>query len=153
VKVVSRGVVVTLDEDDATVLARQLAEALQLAYGTRHANPPRLLEAFANQISHAARDSGSARFRTDAQVSPSRGTAEFCDEPSLQSSDQPVRLSVREAANLADCSEGLMRRTCRRGDVQASRAGPRSAWTVDIASLATWISARRRKEHDNRKAA
>jgi hypothetical protein len=154
VEVTRGGVVVSLTQADATLLAEQLTRALQLAYGARHADPPRLLEAFANQISRAGRGSGSARFRADAQVRPSRGTAGFRDDPLLQSSDQPViRFSIQEAANLANVSEGLMRRNCRRGDVQASRAGPRSAWAVDIASLATWISARRRKEHDDHKAA
>lgn len=141
----SEGVVIGLSQADATVLAGQLAAALQLAYGTRRVPPPRLLEEFADEISHA---SGSARFRKDAQVRPGLGTAGFRELPSPPCSDQPVRLSIREAANLANVSEGLMRRTCRRGDVQASRAGPHSAWAVDIASLATWISARRRKDHD-----
>lgn len=146
----SGGVVIGLSQADAALLAEQLAAALQLAYGARRTRPPRFLEEFAGEISRAA---GSAKFRRDAQVRASRGTAGFRDVPSLPASDQPVRLSIREAANLADCSEGLMRRTCRRGDVQASRAGPRSAWAVDIASLATWISARRRRENDESKAA
>lgn|GEM_PF-5033109 len=150
-EVVSKGVVVTLTEDDATALARQLAEALQLAYAARGRTPPRLLTDFASEVSRTARS--SAEFRPYSQVNARRGTAGFRDRASPPLSDQPVRLSIQEAANLANCSEGLMRRSCRRGDVQASRAAPRSAWAVDIASLATWISARRRKEHDNREAA
>lgn len=143
----SQGVVIGLSRADATVLAGQLADTLQLAYGTRQARPPRVLEAFANEVSRAA---GSAKFRTDAQVSPRRGTAGFREAAPLPLSDQPVRLSTKEAAFMADVSEGFMRRCCRRGDVEASQ-GHRGAWAVDIASLAAWISQRRR-EHD-RKAA
>ena len=143
----SEGVVIGLSRADATVLAGQLAAALQLAYGTRRVRPPRLLEEFAGEVSRAA---GAAKCRIDAKVGPGAGTARFREVPSLPASDQPVRLSVREAANLANVSEGYMRRCCRRGDVQASQG--HRGWAVDIASLATWISARRREERE-RKAA
>ncbi len=145
------GPVVVLDGDDCVILGRQLVEAIRLAYVTRGRTPPRHLLDFANAVSRAGRS--TPEFRADAQVSLGDGTAEFRDGPSLPLSDQPVRLSVREAANLADVSEGFMRRSCRRGDVQAFQAAPGGAWVVDIASLAAWISARRRKEHDNREAA
>lgn len=143
----SEGVVLSLSQAEATTLAGQLAAALQLAYGTRQLRPPRLLKEFTGALGRAA---GSAKFRKDTQVRAGSGTVRFRDMPSLPSSDQPVRLPVREAANLADVSVGYMRRCCRRGDVQALQG--HRGWAVDIASLATWISARRRKEHDSKAA-
>lgn len=143
----SNGVVIGLSQADATTLASELAATLKLAYGTRRARPPRFLEAFAGEIS---REASSATFRKDTQASTRRGTGEFRDGPAAPSSEQPVRLSVREAAHLANVSEGLMRRCCRRGDVQASQ-GHRRAWAVDIASLTAWMS-QRRKEHESKAA-
>jgi hypothetical protein len=139
--------VVVLDGADCAAVGRQLAEALRLAYGVRGQQPPRDLERFANALSRAGR---SAKFRSDAQASPGRGTGEFRNGLPLSRSEEPVTLTIREAAQLAGgISEGYMRRCCRRGDVQASRG--RRGWAVDIASLWAWAS-ERRKETD-RKAA
>lgn len=144
--------VVTLvfaDASEAAAFAGQLREVVRLAYGVRQAEPPWLLRTGAEKISAAAR--GSAEFRTDMQVSASRGTAGFHEGRSLPLSDQPVRLGTREAAQLAQVSEGLIRRLCRRKNVQAS-GGNGSPWAVDIASLAAWIS-QRRKDNEHSKAA
>lgn len=132
------------DEGEAALFADKLAEALKLGYGVRRAEPPWILRTAGDKLSAAL--GGSARFRKDAQVSARRGTGEFRDGPSSPLSDQPVRLSIREAAQLAQVSEGLMRRLCRRKDVQAS-GGNGSPWVVDIASLAAWISRRRREDN------
>jgi len=145
VEILSRPVVITLDDNDAAVLAGQLAAMIQRDY--RHGGnlPPRALRDFADMLSGAASQHG------DRQASGRRGTAAFRRGPSLPPLSEPVRLTAREAAELARVSEGFMRRCCRRGDVQASRAH-RGAWAVDIASLAAWIS-QRRKDHERSKAA
>src|SRR5207302_3963697 len=100
-------------------LGDMLVTAIRLGWVARGQMPPRLLRAFADEVSHAARS--SARFRDDAQVSAGNGTARFRSEPFPPFSEQPVRLTVREAATLAEVSEGYMRRCCRRGDVTASQ--------------------------------
>lgn len=141
------GLVLSLSQAEATTLARELAAALQLAYGTRQARPPRLLEAFANDLSRAAVPPGSASARRSGPVTE---PPQFREAAPLALSDQPVRLSTKEAAFMAGVSEGYMRRCCRGREVEALEG--HRGWAVDIASLTAWIS-RRRKETDNRKAA
>lgn len=137
--------VITLTQDDATALAHQLARAIQIAYGRPGVHAPLLLLDFAAEISR------SARFRASPQVRPGAGTDQFRSGPSpAVSEQQPEWLTVKEAAKLAEVSEGFMRRCCRARDVEASR-DHRSAWLVDASSLRAWIG-RRRKELD-RKAA
>jgi hypothetical protein len=141
VEVVS-GPAVLLDGHDCAVLGRQLAQALQAAYGAPGRPMPRHLAEFAGMLNRAAR--GSREFRVDAQVGGLAGTGEFRDGLPRPSSEEPVRLTIREAALLAGVSEGYMRRCCRRGDVQASRAH-RGAFAVDIASLAVWVGEHRKQ--------
>ena len=67
--------------------------------------------------------------------------AEFRTGPDLAAWPQPVHLTVKEAATVAELSEGYVRRVIRRGDVEASR-GPRG-YTLTADSLAAWLSRRR----------
>lgn len=141
-EVVSRGVVVTLGQGDAAALARQLADALQLAYVARGRAAPRLLTDFANEVSRAAR--GFADVRVNSQVSTPGELSEVRGEPFPSSSAQPVWLTAEEAARIAEVAVQTMRRRLREGDPRGSR-GARSAWRVDAYELAAWLS-RRRKE-------
>jgi hypothetical protein len=139
------GLTLSLTPDEVTTLHRQLREALKLGYGVHRRQPPWLLSELGRHLAHAV------QCRENPQASRPDGTASFRDGPPLPASDQPVRLTVREAACLARVSEGYMRRLIRRGDVEAVR-GHRGAWQVDIPSASVWIASQRRKEHE-RKAA
>jgi hypothetical protein len=142
---VVNGLTLSLTPDEVTVLRRQVAEALKFGYVARGRQPPRMLSELAKHLA------GVSRCHEDAQASGGDGTAGFRDGAALQLSEQPVRLTVKEAACLAKVSEGYMRRLIRRGDVEAVR-GRRGAWAVDIPSVSVWIASQRRKEND-RKAA
>jgi excisionase family DNA binding protein len=142
------GPVVILSGDDCAVLSRQLVEAIRLAYVARGRPPPRHLLDFAEEVSRAARSSATSP--TAALASAAAGTVRFRTSPDLPACDEPVWLTVTEAARVAEVSDGYMRRLARRGDVQASR-GRRSAWLIDASSLAAWIS-RRRKEREGKAA-
>ena len=147
----ARRIVIDVSEADGKKVRQQLAEMIRRDAARGLPTPTELLT-FANRFGAAVQDSASSAQAPQMPTSGLRGTSErFRSEPFPSSFAEPVRLSVREAANLANCSEGYMRRCCRRGDVQALQG--HRGWAVDIASLATWISARHRKEHDNRKAA
>jgi hypothetical protein len=143
------GPAVVLDADDCVVLGRQLVDAIRLGYTSRGRPPPEMLLDFASKVNTVARAS-SARFRMNAQASPASGTGRPRPAPGLPRSDQPVRLTATEAAKLAEVSVEFMRRCLRAGDPHGSR-GHRSAWLVDTAELAAWISRRRRE--NERKAA
>ena len=148
-----RRIVIDVSEADGREVHQQLAAMIHRDIARGLPAAPELLR-FADQFGAAVQASaGSAEAPQMPSTGPRGTRGRFRGGPFLSSSAQPVRLTVREAAHLADVSEGFMRRTCRRGDVEASRAWPQSAWAVDIASLAAWMSARRRKEHDTRKAA
>jgi hypothetical protein len=143
--------VVVLDGHDCEILARQLIEAIRLGYTARSRPPPERLLDLANQVSAAARS--SAQFRASAQVSGAPGTGKFCGAPVSPGSDQePATLTVQEAAKRAEVSEGFMRRSCRRGDVAASRHH-QGAWAIDTGSLDAWSSRRRKDQDRTRKAA
>jgi hypothetical protein len=146
------GPVVVVSGAEVPVLARQLVEALRLAYVVRGRAAPHALLEFTDQLSRIARGSaGSAQLPSSAPLTePGR----FRGALPVTASGQPERLTVREAAERAEVSEGYLRRACRRRDVEASRGGPGSAgWLVDTDSLDLWIEGRRRKEHQQRKAA
>lgn len=136
--------VVVLNAGEADAAGRMLSEAIRYGYSARGWPVPPLLAEWRRLLARSAQD------RVNWQAAGGAGPGEVCDGAPAPFSDQPARLTVKEAANLAEVSEGHMRRLIRRGDVEASR-GHRSAWAVDIPSLAAWISSRR-KEHD-RKAA
>jgi hypothetical protein len=106
------GPLVVLDGDACADVTAHLVEAIRLNRA-RGAEPPRALRELSDQVSRAARS--SAGFRASAQVTPCRGTAGFRAKASLPLSDQPVRLNIKEAAQLARVSESYMRRCCRRG--------------------------------------
>ena len=142
---VVNGLTFSFTQDEVTVLRRQVAEALKFGYVVRGRELPRLLAEVGRELACADLS------RENSQVSVPNGTAGFRDETPLSVSDQPVRLTVKEAACLARVSEGYMRRLIRRGDVEAIR-GHRGAWAVDIPSASVWIASQRRKEHE-RKAA
>jgi hypothetical protein len=142
------GVTASWNIPEAEALGRELAATVRLHHNLGLPLPTHL-RAFSEEMNVAIR--GSAWFRSNMQASAHRGTGEFRAEPSSPSCDQPVRLSIKEAAQLAQVSESFMRRCCRRGDVQASQ-GRRSAWAVDVSSLAVWIS-QHRKETEFKKAA
>jgi hypothetical protein len=148
---VLNGPIVILGQADCEVLGRQLAKTLQLAYGAPgRPAPPRHLLSFAAELNRITR--GSGEYRENTQVRTGRGTGEFRAEPSSQSCDQPVWLTVQEAARVAEVSPSYMRRVIRKGDVEASQ-GHRSAYLVDTSSLAVWISQReRREDHDHKVA-
>jgi len=141
VEVVSRGMVLTLDEGEATTLARQLAETMRLAYVARDRTPPRFLLDFANDISRAAR--GFAQVRVNAQVGAPGELSEVRGGPFPSSLAQPVWLTAAEAARIAEVSVQTMRRYLSGGDPHGSRGGRRSAWRVDASELAAWLSRRR----------
>jgi hypothetical protein len=142
---VVNGLTFSFTQDEVTVLRRQVAEALKFGYVVRGRQLPRLLAEVGRELACAS------QCRENPQASLANGTAGFRDAPSLSVSEQPVRLTVKEAACLAKVSEGYMRRLIRRGDVEAIR-GYRGAWQVDISSAGAWIASQRRKERD-RKAA
>ncbi len=143
------GPVVVLDGADCAVLGRQLVEALRLGYVARGAAPPRALLDFADQVNRADRSSasGSAWACRSGPVAEPRNPPAAGGPPS---SGQPV-LTATEAARAAEVSAGYLRRVLRRGDVEASRGGPRGSWLVHTDSLAAWIGQRR--EETKRKAA
>jgi hypothetical protein len=146
------GPVVIISGPELEVLDRQVRDAIRLGYTARGRHAPDFLLQFAMRLNRAAGGSGSSASRP--WPGPLAELAGFREWPAPSSSGQPVvTLTVREAANLAGTSEGFMRRACRRGDVQASRAGPKGAWAVDFASLAVYASRRHRKEDDHREAA
>jgi len=148
----ARRIVIDVSEADGAKVHGQLAAMIRRERDRGLPVPTELLR-FAERFGTAVQDASSAH-ASHMPTSGVRGTSgRFREGQILPGSDQPVRLSVREAAHLANVSEGFMRRACRRRDVQALRAGPQSAWAVDIASLAVWIGKRRRKEQENREAA
>lgn len=140
-EVLSGPVVVTLSQDDAATLGGQLAEALKLAYRARGQMPPSLLTAFSDRLNVAAR---AVRGQFPPQASMGRGPSGGQCGPPLPVSDQPATLTVALAAALAEVDPRTVRKWIARREVDASR-GPRGAWRVDIASLASWINARRKE--------
>jgi hypothetical protein len=144
------GPALVLDAADCVILARQLVEAIRLGYTVRSRPPPERLLDFANEVSRVARSAASCR--ATVQVRPRRDAAERRDVAPGRDSDQPVRLTIQEAAALAQVGESQARLWCRRGDVQASR-GPRGAWEIDLVSLVAVMSARHRKEGYRKAAA
>ena len=147
-EVLSGPVVIYLSQDEAAALGRDLAQVLRLAHGTRGQAPPALLEAFSGRLNAVAR---AARGRDQGQVSVPRGLPQGRSAPPLPPSEQPARLTVAQAATLAEVDPRTMRKWIQRRHVDACR-GPRGALLVDIASLAAWIS-QRRKEERHREAA
>lgn len=139
------GPLVVLDGDACAALAPCLVQAVRL-YTARGVPPPRLLLDHADEVSRAA-----ARFRADAQVTARRGTGQFRGGPSSRPFGQPEWFTVREAARVAEVSEGYVRRLARRRDVEASR-GRSGAWLIDASSLAAWAGSRNRKERKRRAA-
>lgn len=126
------GPALVLDQDDCVILARQLAEVIRLGYTARGRLPPAFLLGCASEVSRVARS--AVRSRADMQAGLRHSTGESRVAPAETDSDQPVRLTIRETAELAQVCESLARRWCRRGDVQASR-GPRGAWEVEVEPL------------------
>jgi hypothetical protein len=141
VEVLSGPVVLVLSQDEATALGRQLGETLRLAYRSR-GQVPSLLTAFAGRLNAAAR---AARGRVPAQVSTGCGPAGGRSGAPLPVSDQPVTLTVAQAAVLAEVDARTVRKWIARRQVEAAR-GPGGAYEVDIASLALRISERRRED-------
>lgn len=139
------GVVVVLTADEADAAGRMLGEAIKYGYLARGWQVPPLLAEWRGLLARSAKD------RAFSQVTGGDVPAEVRDEASLPFSDQPVRLTVKDAAFLAKVTEGYMRRLIRRGDVEAIR-GHRGAWAVDISSASVWIASQRRKEQDRNAA-
>jgi hypothetical protein len=139
-------VILSLDEAEAGALARQVAEAVRLAYTARGRPPPHLLLEVARSLR------GAARGRVAPLASTPSGLPGGPEVAFLSSSDQPATtLGTDEAARLGEVHPRTIRKWIQRGRVQARR-GPRGDLRVDIASLAAYLS-ERRKEHENRKAA
>jgi hypothetical protein len=133
-------VVLVLSQDEATALGGQLAAMLKTAYrGYGHAAPS-LLEAFSGRLNAAAR---AARGQDAVQASTGYGPARGRSAPPLPVSDQPVTLTVTQAAVLAEVDARTIRKWIARRQVEAAR-GPGGAYGVDIASLGLWISERRK---------
>lgn len=140
-EVLSGAAVVVLDAQELPAMSRQLVEAIRRGYVARGLPPPRLLLDLAAEISRAAR--GTAGTASGAGQAPCAEPPKFRDGADPERSEQPVTLTIREAAERAEVSGSYMRRLARRGDVEASR-GDRSAWAVDADSLAAWLVGRRR---------
>lgn len=138
--VVPAGLLPVMTPSEADVLGRQLGEAIRWGYTARGWQVPPLLAEWRRILARAAQD------HPYPQVSAGDVPSGFRDDTTVPASEQPVRLTATEAANLAGVSEGYMRRLIRRGDVEASR-GRRGAWAVDISSLAAWISQRREERN------
>lgn len=144
------GPVLVLDGAQCAALHGALTEAIQLGYITRGILPPRVLVEHSDEVAIIAR--GAGQRRADAsfpQVTPGVGAADLRAVPGQSSSQEPVTLTIGEAARWAGISEGHMRSLCRRGDVHASRAG-RSAWAVDVASVWAWMVGHNRTEPEQR---
>jgi hypothetical protein len=143
VEVVRRAVVVTLTEDDAAVLSRQLVEAIRLAYVARGRPPPHQLLTLSTAVSQAARS--FAEVRTEPQVGTPRELAPVRGGPVPSSSLEPVWLSAEEAARVGKVTVQQMRKFLRRGDLKGERSGHRGSWLVGTNELGAWLE-RRRKE-------
>jgi hypothetical protein len=142
VAVFSGPVVITLPADEAEAVGRELAETLRLAHRARGQMPPARLTAFSDRLNAAAR---AASGRVSAQASTATGPpAGRCGAP-LPVSDQPVTLTVAQAAVLAEVDPRTVRKWIARRQVEAAR-GPGGGYEVDIASLALRVSERRKED-------
>lgn len=141
--------VVAFTEADCAGLKPVLIRAIRRDYLAHGDHPPGYLLDLADRVSVAVRGSG---FRDEhAGQGSSRNRREFRDGASLRSSEQPVWLTAREAADRSEVSVEYMRRCCRAGDVRtrASR-GVRSSWLIDAGDLAAW--GQRRKDNKQKAA-
>lgn len=139
-EVLSGPVVITLSQDEAAAVGRELAEMLRLAHRGRGQIPPARLTAFSDRLNAAAR---AAKGRIPAQVSTGTGPAGGRYGPPLPVSEKPVTLTVAQAAVLAEVDARTVRKWIARRQVEAAR-GPGGAYEVDIASLGLWISEHRK---------
>lgn len=137
------------DEGEAAAFARQLREALKLAYGVRHAELPYLLRAARDGLNAAF---GATEGRLYPQADARRGPSGAALSHDARRSYEPVRLTVEEAARLAEVHPRTVRKWITGRDIEAVR-GPRGAHLVDVSSLTAKIISRRRKEDDESKAA
>jgi excisionase family DNA binding protein len=136
-QVVAAGVLLA-GEDCARLdglLLRALADT-----ANRNGGVPVQVARIAAEIHRAADE-----FRTNILVNASSGTPR--DEISSVKPRSPVtdRLTVQEAAKLAEISEEYARRMARKGVVNATKSGHRGAWLVDSTSLAAWVAERERR--------
>ena len=141
-EVLSGPVVIVLSQDEAEALGGELAEALRIAHRARGQHPPARLEAFSGRLNAAAR---AARGQVPGQASGGPGPARGRSARPLPASDQPATLTVAQAAVLAEVDPRTVRKWLARRQVEAAR-GPKGAYRVDIASLAAWISQRRKED-------
>jgi len=139
--------VVVLSAEDCVQLDRQLADAIRLGYLSRYARPPHTLLTLADQV-HAAAE----QYRT-RPATPGSGTGAVPRTAAAPSSaqEQPVWLTVSEAAAFAQVSEGYVRRLARRGEVATSRKAGNGAWLIEANGLSVWMSGR--THHELREAA
>lgn len=143
------GVVVTFnDEGEAAAFARQFREALRLAYGVRHAELPYLLRAVRDGLNAA---SGATEGRMYPQAGARRGPSGAAPGHDARRSYEPVRLTVEEAARLAEVHPRTVRKWITGRDIEAVR-GPGGAHLVDMGSLTAKIISRRRKDGDSKAA-
>ncbi len=144
------GPVLMMDGAQCAALRGALVEAIRLGYTARGSLPPRVLEEHSNEVAIIARAVEQRRADSSfPQVTPGLGAADLRTVPGQPCSQEPVTLTIGEAARWAGISEGHMRSLCRKRDVHASRAG-QSAWAVDVASVWAWMVSRNRTEPDQR---
>jgi hypothetical protein len=141
VEIVTRGFIVVLDEHETALLGRQLADAVKL-WHARGSGAPAFLEAFSGRVNTAVR---AAKGRTSEQVKSGRGPGEAAPGRFPPCSDEPVRMTTKEAAVLAEVDPRTMRKWIEGGAVEADR-GPRGAHRVDMSSLVVWLSQHRRQD-------
>jgi hypothetical protein len=133
-RTVPRGVL--LSERDCALLDGVLVRALRDLHMRDGAAPRDLVDVVAD-IHQVARE-----FRASVLTETGSGTA-FDGSGSVGgSSEVTERLSVQEAARLTGLSTSYLRRAARRGDVQASRSGPRGEWVLDGGAVAAWTADR-----------
>lgn len=131
-----------LELEEAEDVGRELAELLRLSYRARGQLAPARLVAFSDGLNAAAR---ATRGRASGQVSRGGGPAGGRSASLLPVLEQPAVLTVAQAAVLAEVDPRTVRKWIARRQVEAAR-GPAGAYGVDIASLALWISERRKRD-------
>jgi hypothetical protein len=137
--ILSGGVLFTAE--DCVAVDHQVLEAIRLGFQARNRPVPHNLLAMADQIHKCAETCREYR-----QVGDGAGSSGSCTGADRSASlQEPVKLTVREAAYAYSVSETFLRQLCRQERVLATRTSKGGAWQIDDATLRSYLSTRKER--------